>query len=98
MERKHNMSSTINYNNVLYKIIQTTKEISVEATLPKRITVRDPKIRCNISHVKEMLEKEGIRIGAPIDTPTRPLTNSRNKDLNGRWVFEKPKTAKKNIR
>ena len=81
-------------NNVEFTITETETRVVVEAEIPRRETVRDPKIRCGTDDVKKILDLEGITISASSSTVSLNLTNSKNEKLSGRWVFEKPKTRK----
>ena len=92
--------NVVNYKNVVFRITQTTKEVTVSAEVPRRRTVRDPKIRCGTEDITAVLEKEGVMCVRILEAPSSALTNSKNELLSGRWIFEKPKPKPKrrNIR
>jgi len=81
--------------NIEFKISETKEEIIIDAQVPKRVIVSDPKVRCSTKDVTDILKDNSIgnlEILKLTESPRLALTNSRDENMNGRWIFEKPKT------
>ena len=94
----NNILTTVLENGTTITITKTDSNVVVEASVPKRVIARDPKVTCSTSIVLNTLVDQGVETGDILIGDGQVISNSKkDKEMNGRWIFETPRKPKTEV-